>query len=239
MCQGLGDIMIRKTADKQLLALQILSCRTSSLVLQGKQLIALLLLICSFMMSCSSSKVGVDTGTISENSTVSANNNSNQSATNTPPQTITPSPTSTPNPLSAKRSPECKISNIKIVPFDALTGGFGEEIKPNEDTGFFNAFGTSLFVMVEISSQAYFNGISISDANKDIKVEITVTDSNVGQRAKKIEGISLQLLLEDGKIFVPLWLDPLMCSEVKINARIIGQKTVSTMKRTVLFECGE
>jgi hypothetical protein len=143
-----------------------------------------------------------------------------------------------PNNVEAQKAPDCKISNIKIVPFDAETGKFREEIKPNEEPGFFNEFKISLFVVVEISSQAYFKGISVTDANKDIKVDITVTGGKQ-QKAKKIKRISLSDLLEDGKIFVPLWLDPLMCGNVKINARIIGQKTVSTMTRTVPFSCGE
>jgi hypothetical protein len=139
---------------------------------------------------------------------------------------------------NAQRAPDCKISSIKIVPFDSLTGKFREEVKPNEDPGFFNEFRISLFVVVEISSQAYFEVISVSDANKNIKVEITVME---GQRlkTKKLEQISLHNLLNGGKIFVPLWLDPLMCGDVKIDARIIGQKSVSTMRRTVPFSCGE
>jgi hypothetical protein len=139
---------------------------------------------------------------------------------------------------NAQKAPDCKISNIKIVPFDSLKGAFREEIKPNEDPGVFNEFGISLFVVVEISSQVYFEGISVSEANKDIKVEITVMEGK-RQKAKKIEQVSLHNLLNGGKIFVPLWLDPLMCGDVKINARIIGQKTVSTMRRTVPFQCGE
>jgi hypothetical protein len=143
-----------------------------------------------------------------------------------------------PNNIEAQKAPDCKISNIKIVPFDAETGKFREEIKPNEEPGFFNEFKLSLFVVVEISSQAYFKGISVTDANKDIKVDITVVEGKQ-QKAKKIKQISLSDLLEDGKIFVPLWLDPLMCGNVKITARIIGQKAVSTMTRSVPFQCGE
>lgn len=139
---------------------------------------------------------------------------------------------------NAQKAPDSKISNIKVVPFDSLTGKFREEIKPNEDPGFFNEFGISLFVVVEISSQVYFEGISVSEANKDIKVEITVMEGN-RQKAKKFAQVSLHNLLNGGKIFVPLWLDPLMCGDVKINARIIGQRTASTMKRTVPFSCGE
>lgn len=142
------------------------------------------------------------------------------------------------NKVEAQKAPGCKISNIKILPFDALKGEFGEEVKPNEDPGFINAFGTSLFVVVEISSQAYFDVISIPDANKVIKVDIAVMEGKQ-QKAKKIKQISLSDLLEDGKVYVPLWLDPLMCGNVKINARIIGQRSVSTMTRTVPFSCGE
>ena len=84
--------------------------------------------------------------------------------------------------------------------------------------------------------------ISVSEANKDIKVEITVTEDimeDKRQKAKKIKQISRAYLMGGKKIFVPLWLDPLMCGDIKINARIIGQKTVSTMTRTVPFLCGE
>lgn len=137
---------------------------------------------------------------------------------------------------NAPIAPDCRISNIKIVPFDSQTGEFQEEIKANDERSFFNDFTISLFVVVEISSQAYFDRLNISE--KERKVEITVMEGNL-QKAKKIKQISLHYLLGGGKIFVPLWLDPLMCKDVKINARIIGQRTVSTMKRTVSFSCGE
>lgn len=156
-----------------------------------------------------------------------------------PMATIPPSQTAAPIPVSEQKAPDCKISNIKIVPFDALKGEFGEEIKPNEDRGFFNEFGTSLFVVVEISSQAYFEGISIPEANKDIKVEIRAINGNKEQIAQKTKQIGRHLLMNGGKIFVPVWLDPLMCGDVKINAWITGQNTASTMHRTVPFECGE
>lgn len=167
---------------------------------------------------------------------------SDQSATKTPLQTSTPLPTAIPSPsptatsipLSEQKSPDWEISNIKIVPFDWDTGEFQEELESNEAYGGQNEFSISLFVVVEASSQAYYDRHMASE--KVRKVEITVMEDK-RQKAKKIERIIL--LGEGGKIFVPVWLDPTMCGDVKINARIIGQKTVSTMKRTVLFECGE
>ena len=41
-----------------------------------------------------------------------------------------------PNKVEAQRTPDCKISNIKIIPFESLTSAFRGEIKPNKDPGF-------------------------------------------------------------------------------------------------------
>jgi len=131
-----------------------------------------------------------------------------------------------------------KITNIKIIPFDSQTGEFQEEIKPNDKRSFFNAFYISLFVVVEISGQTA-SSVGPEDFNLERKVEITVIGDQ-RQIAKKIVDINhVDLTLGSGKFFVPVWLYPLMCSDVKINARITGQETVSTMKRTVPFFCGE
>jgi hypothetical protein len=47
------------------------------------------------------------------------------------------------------------------------------------------------------------------------------------------------ILNEKGKFYFPMWIDAPMCSEVKITARITGQKTASTITRKVAFQCGE
>jgi len=155
-------------------------------------------------------------------------------STPSPTARPSPSPTATPIPLSEQKAPDWEISSIKIVPFDWNTGEFRDEIESNDGYGGGNEFSVSLFVVVEVSNPVPYALYMKSEKMR--KVEITVMEGK-RQKAKKIEEIIV--IGEGGKIFVPVWLDPVMCEEVKIKARITGQKTASTMKRTVLFECGE
>ena len=129
----------------------------------------------------------------------------------------------------AQKAPDYKISNIKILPFDAGTGEFQGEIKPNDDRSFFNDLEISLFLAVEISGKE-------GDYDGNRKVQITVTE---GKKVKLTKTEVIGILNEKGKFYIPIWLYPAMCDEVKITAKIIGQKTASTITRKIPFMCGE
>lgn len=129
-----------------------------------------------------------------------------------------------------KKDPDYKITNIKIVPFNEQTGAFENEIAlKGDDRSFFNDLNISLFVTVEIGGKA-------GSFSPGRKIEITILE---GKRVKLKKLEQIGLIGEGGQFYVPVWLYSAMCSDVKITARIVGQKTASSMKRTVPFLCGE
>jgi len=129
----------------------------------------------------------------------------------------------------AQQTPAYKISNVKIIPFEQTTGDFGTEIAPADEGGFFNDLGKALFVTVEITGKP-----ESYEAKRQL--EITVME---GKKIKLKKVYMPGILNERGKFYFPVWLDAPMCSEVKITARILGQKTAATTTRKVAFQCGE
>ncbi len=122
-----------------------------------------------------------------------------------------------------------KITAIKIVPFDQNTGEFQPEITPDYERAFFNEVSLGLFITVVISGKS-----DTFQATR--KVEITVTEGKT-VRSKKISDASS--VGADGKFYVPLVLESAFCRPVTVTARLIGQKTASTMTRRLPFNCGE
>jgi hypothetical protein len=122
-----------------------------------------------------------------------------------------------------------KITAVKMVPFDQASGKFQNEITPNDERSFFNELSLGLFITVEVTGEA-----GSFEAGR--MVEVVVLEGK-RQKAKKTEQIGL--IGEGGKFYIPVWLDSALCDEVKITARIVGQKTVSTMTRKASFMCGE
>ena len=86
-----------------------------------------------------------------------------------------------------------------------------------------------LFVTVEVTSEKE----TFADGRT---IEFIVLEGKK-QKAKKIQQIGL--IGEGGKFCIPVWFDSALCNEVKITARIVGQKTASTMTRKASFMCGE
>ncbi|HEX9931206.1 MAG TPA: hypothetical protein VGB02_21935 [Pyrinomonadaceae bacterium] len=121
-----------------------------------------------------------------------------------------------------------KLTNVKIVPFEGVTGKFEDEIKSNSDKTFFNELSKSLMVIVEVS------GKSDDYANRNLEVIVTE-----GKKSKLKQTTMIGILNEAGKFYVPVWLYAPMCGEVTINARIIGQIAAAKQTRKILFQCGE
>lgn len=128
-----------------------------------------------------------------------------------------------------KVPPPYKVTAIKLVPFDQTTGKFQPEITATDDRAFFNELSLGVFVTVEISGES-------GNYTPNRKVEITVLEGK-RVKAKRLEAVGI--VGEDGKYYVPVYLDSALCDGLTVTARILGQKTVSTMKRTVSFMCGE
>lgn len=131
--------------------------------------------------------------------------------------------------LAQKKAPDYKITNIKIMPFDAATGAFEDELKPDSDRSFFNDLSISLLVLVEISGEA-------GSFESGRMVSFTATE---GKKIKARKTEQVGLIGSGGKFYVPIWLDSAMCDTVKITARLSGQPTASSMTRSVPFLCGE
>jgi hypothetical protein len=128
-----------------------------------------------------------------------------------------------------KSAPAYKLSAINITPFDEASGKFQDVVTTTDSRSFFNDLSISLFVTIEISGQA-------GSFETGRKVQVTVME---GKKVKFTKTEQVGLIGEGGKYYMPVWLYSSMCDEVKITAKLIGQKTVSTMTRKVLFECGE
>ena len=126
-------------------------------------------------------------------------------------------------------APAYKISAITILPFDGQTGEFQDEFKTDDERSFFNDLAISLFVKIEITGQS-----GSFEAGRNLQV--TVTE---GKKIKARKNEQIGLIGDGGKLYVPVWLDGAMCSDVTITAKIVGQKTASTMTRKVPFQCGE
>lgn len=130
---------------------------------------------------------------------------------------------------NAQQTPAYKISNVKIVPFEQTTGKFEDEFTANDERSFFNDLSKGLFVTVEISGKP-----ESYDGKRQL--EVTVTE---GGKVKLKKVYMSGILNEQGKFYFPVWLEAPMCSEVKITARILGQKTAAATTRKVAFQCGE
>lgn len=121
-----------------------------------------------------------------------------------------------------------KLTSIKVVPFEGLSGKFEDEIKPNSDKSFFNELSKSLLVVVEISGKAG------DYANREVEVAVTE-----GKKSKLKQTAMIGVLNDAGKFYVPVWLYAPMCGEVTISARITGQTAAAKQTRKISFQCGE
>ena len=127
------------------------------------------------------------------------------------------------------KTPDYKITRVKIVPFDEQAGKFDDEITATTERAFFNDLSTSLFVTFEISGEPG----TFADGRK---ISVTVTE---GKRIKFSKTEQVGLIGEGGKYYFPVYLYSAMCDEVKITAKLLGQKTPSTVTRKIPFMCGE
>ena len=128
-----------------------------------------------------------------------------------------------------KKAPDYTISSVKIIPFNSQNGKFEDEYTTKSERSFFNELAISLFLTVEITGEA-------GSFEVGRKIQVTVME---GKKVKSKTVEQIGLLGDGGKFIVPIWLYSSMCDDIKITAKIIGQKTVSTKSRSVPFLCGE
>ncbi|HMT07363.1 MAG TPA: hypothetical protein PKA82_05110 [Pyrinomonadaceae bacterium] len=121
------------------------------------------------------------------------------------------------------------ITAIRVMPYEASQGKFLDELKPDEFGGYFNDLDKSLLVLVEVTGPA---GEYVTAR----RVSVRVTE---GKKVKLTKVGYPGVLNENGKYWVPIWLEAAMCDEVTITASMTGQTKKSSMKRTLNFMCGE
>jgi hypothetical protein len=119
------------------------------------------------------------------------------------------------------------ITDIKVMPFDEITGKFRDPVEPEQWFG--NDLSMSLLATIEISGPA-------GEFAPSRRVSIRVTE---GKKAKLTRIGYPGVMSETGKYYVPVWLYGSMCDIVKITATMTGQTKKSTKTRTVNFHCGE
>lgn len=131
---------------------------------------------------------------------------------------------------SGKDLPSYKVAEMKVVPFSQRTSLFLAEIKKDNDFYAWNELNLSLFVTIRVSGRA-------GSYSSQRKVEITAYEDG-RLILKRIS--NLGVLDEDtGNYYVPVWLYGPFCQRVTINARLVGQSQISSLQRSLDFQCGE
>jgi hypothetical protein len=128
---------------------------------------------------------------------------------------------------AAAPSSPSKITGIKIIPYDRTSDTFADDIANSKDERL-NELDLSFLVKVEVSGKpGDFAGRN---------VEITVREGN---KLLLSRVTMLGIFNEQGKHYVPVWIYGPLCSPTTIQATVQGQRPISTIKRTLQFQCGE
>ncbi len=116
-----------------------------------------------------------------------------------------------------KKAPDYEIGLIKVNAFDEAAGELSDaNPEVGEPKSFFNVLSTSLFVWVAISGEA-----GTFEAGR--MVSVTVWE---GKKIKTTRNnVQIGLIGDKGIYLVPVYVYGPLCSEVKITAKITGQKT--------------
>jgi hypothetical protein len=127
----------------------------------------------------------------------------------------------------AAASSPARLSEMKILPYNGASDTFGDNIV-GTDHSLFNDLDTSLLVKVEVSGKAG----EYSDRN----VEITARQGN---KLILTRNAMVGIYNESGKYYVTAWIPNPLCQDTIIQARLLGQRQPSIIKKTVTANCGE
>lgn len=131
------------------------------------------------------------------------------------------------HPQKKKPAAPFKITDIKVVRFDEITGAVGETVTP--DQWFGNDLSMSLLATVELSGPA-------AEFMENRRVQIRVTE---GKKVLSTRTAFPGVFSETGKYYIPVFIYGPLCDVVKITATVTGQTTKATKSRNVNFHCGE
>lgn len=128
------------------------------------------------------------------------------------------------------KTPDYSIFAVKVNAFDSVQGELSDANPDGEPVkSFFNDLDTSLFIWVFIQGEA-----GTFEAGRMANVVVTEGKKVVASRNAQI-GIPN----EKGFYIVPVFVYGPLCSEVKITAKLTGQKSASLKSVSVPFQCGE
>ena len=122
------------------------------------------------------------------------------------------------------------IADLKVMAYSSTTGKLEDAIPAEgEPMSFFNDLDTSLFVWVFVQGEK-----GTFEAGRMANVVVTANKKVIASR-----NVQIGIPNEDGFYIVPVFVYGPLCSEVKITAKLTGQKTASPRKATIPFMCGE
>jgi hypothetical protein len=120
-----------------------------------------------------------------------------------------------------------RLSEMKVLPYDGASDTFGENILVT-NTPLFNDLDISLLVKVEVMGKA--------GEYSDRSVEITARQGN---KVILTRNAMVGIFNENGKYFVTAWINNPICQETVIQARLLGQRQPSVIRKKVGANCGE
>jgi hypothetical protein len=123
--------------------------------------------------------------------------------------------------------PPARLTEMKVIPYNGGNDSFGDNIAAGEHA-LFNELDISLLVKVEVTGKAG----EYSDRN----VEITARQGN---KLVLTRNAMVGIYNENGKYYVTAWINNPVCQETVIQARLLGQKQPSVIKKTIGANCGE
>lgn len=128
---------------------------------------------------------------------------------------------------AAPAGPPARLSEMKILPYNGGSDTFGDNIADG-GSALFNDLDISLLVKVEVSGKAG----EYSDRN----VEITARQGN---KVILNRNAMVGIYNENGKYYVTAWIPNPLCQDTVIQARLLGQRQPSIIKKTIGANCGE
>jgi hypothetical protein len=124
-------------------------------------------------------------------------------------------------------SSSARLSGMKIIPYDGNSDTFGEDIAVSGQA-LFNDLDTSLLVKVEVEGKAG----DYSSRN----IEITARQGN---KLILTRNAMIGVYNEKGKYYATAWIYGPICQDTTIQARLLGQRQPSVIKKRIGANCGE
>ena len=120
-----------------------------------------------------------------------------------------------------------QLSSMKVIPYNGGSDTFGDNIA-DTDHDLFNDLDTSLLVKVEVSGKAG----DFADRN----VEIIARQGN---KVILSRTAMVGIFNERGTYYVTAWIYNPICQDTNIQARLLGQRQPSIIRKKIGANCGE